>query len=44
MLEVENRDDLFEEGFYYMPHFMNDKFIRKVERSIPSKRIYDDKK
>ncbi len=34
MLEIENRYDLMEEDFYHNTYFMNDEFIRKVERSI----------
>ncbi len=34
MLEIENRYDLMEENFYHNTYFMNDEFIRKVERSI----------
>lgn len=34
MLEIENRYDLMEENFYHNTYFMNDEFIRKVERSV----------
>ncbi len=34
MLEIENRYDFMEENFYHNTYFMNDEFIRKVERSI----------
>ena len=39
MLEIENRYDLMEEDFYHNTYFMNDEFIRKVERSISNQNI-----
>lgn len=39
MLEIENRYDLMEENFYHNTYFMNDEFIRKVERSISNQNI-----
>ncbi len=34
MLEIENRYDLMENNFNHETYFMNDEFIRKVERSL----------
>jgi hypothetical protein len=39
MLEIENRYDLMEENFYHNTYFMNDEFIRKVERSISNQNL-----
>ena len=39
MLEIENRYDLMEHNFYHNTYFMNDEFIRKVERSISNQNI-----
>lgn len=39
MLEIENRYDLMEEKFYHNTYFMNDEFIRKVERSISNQNL-----
>ena len=39
MLEIENRYDLMEDNFHHNTYYMNDEFIRKVEKSVSYQNI-----